>query len=134
MFKSIILAVVLVFVTNINLQAQSPLNTKEIYIFTTQQCHYCELLKRHILTDSSVIESLNNVTVRMVDSSKVNRNILNQWKIKGVPTIVGVDRVNDKQLIILEYWQLNYVNTDTRNLTNNKASFVKFIKKYSQKP
>ena len=135
MFKKLILSLVLFSglfgATAVGLKNPEQIEN-QIYIFSMQNCKYCTILKEDVLSDPAIIKGLNKIKVYYLDREKVSNTVLQQWKIKGFPTVVAVQRLDKKSVKIVEYWQLKGVSRD-RKYKNNKASFLKFLNKYSEK-
>ena len=106
---------------------------REVYVFSTDWCLYCKLLKIHILSDDRVIKSLEDYKLRYIDTDK-HRDILPEWQIRTIPEIVIADRINKNKAIIVTRWKLrNMKENDSESYERNIQSLLEVLKKNSPK-
>jgi thiol:disulfide interchange protein len=101
--------------------------TKELYVFGADWCSYCKLLEKYVLSDEKVQVELSDIKVRHIDIDK-HKDVLKAWKVKSVPAVILVDRIDLQTAKILGRWQLGSISANnTRSHQKNIRSFLDFL-------
>ncbi len=99
--------------------------------FHAQWCRYCKKLKKTTLKDQAVMDYLRDNFISISIDTDKNKNLANQWKVRGLPTLWFLKSDNSRITSIpgfVDEKQFLYVLKFIRTASYEKMSFHDFVK------
>lgn len=95
-------------------------NKKLVLIFSADWCPYCRILKKDI--DNIIL--FKQYIVCFIDTDK-NKNLVEKYEIKGLPTSVIIDSRENELSRKMGYKQIDYNKWLDSNLLKESVSWIK---------